>query len=440
MNILSVCDYLKQKLGVNVNGEYYNNISQWADWYKGYYKPFHSYTDYNGRETVQLDRYSLKMAKKVCEDWANMLLNEETMVVLENKDAQGFVDEVLDKNDFFANANILVEKAFALGTGAVAVRLNNYKIALEYITADCIIPISYNNRSITEVAFVSEHTYKGKPYIYLETHLKNQYGNYVIRNEYLDENFNKVKTDNKTVEVYDTKSDIPWFVIFKPNITNNIDINSPMGISVYANSTDVLKGVDLAYDNLCTDFFLGGKMVLMNESIIAKEHNGTRTVPQHSKKRLFMSMGDSVIDGKMYEEYNPQLRVDENVKGVQSQLNYLSSKCGLGEKYYNFEFDRNTTATEIIYDNANLFRNVKKHEKIILQAIKGLVKCILMLGGFDEEQKVSVIFDDGVIEDKAKIRTQDRLDMENGIMKKWEYRMKYYGEAEELAKALVGSE
>ena len=52
-----------------------------------------------------------------------------------------------------------------------------------------------------------------------------------------------------------------------------------------------------------------------------------------------MSMGDSVIDGKMYEEYNPQLRVDENVKGVQSQLNYLSSKCGLGEKYYNFEFD-----------------------------------------------------------------------------------------------------
>ncbi len=440
MNILSVCEYLRQKLGVNVNGDYYNNISQWADWYKGYYKPFHSYTDYNGRETVQLDRYSLKMAKKVCEDWANMLLNEETMIVLENKDAQSFVDEVFENNDFLANANTLIEKAFALGTGAVAVRLNNYKIALEYITADCIIPISYNNRSITEVAFVSEHIYKGKPYIYLETHLKNQYGNYVIRNEYLDENFNRVKTNNKTVEVYDTKSDIPWFVIFKPNITNNIDINSPMGISVYANSTDVLKGVDLAYDNLCTDFFLGGKMVLMNESIIAKEHNGARVVPQHSKKRLFMSMGDSVIDGKMYEEYNPELRVDENVKGVQSQLNYLSSKCGLGEKYYNFEYDRATTATEIIYDNANLFRNVKKHEKVISQAIKGLVKCILMLGGFDEKQKISVIFDDGVIEDKTKIRAQDRLDMEKGIMKKWEYRMKYYGEQEELAKSLVGSE
>ena len=112
----------------------------------------------------------------------------------------------------------------------------------------------------------------------------------------------------------------------------------------------------------------------------------------------------------------------------------------LGITRFRMIADRNTTATEIIYDNANLFRNVKKHEKIISQAIKGLVKCILMLGGFDEEQKVSVIFDDGVIEDKTKIRTQDRLDMENGIMKKWEYRMKYYGEQEELAKALVGSE
>ena len=80
MNILSVCEYLKQKLGVNVNGDYYNKISQWADWYKGYYKPFHSYTDYNGRETVQLDRYSLKMAKKICEDWANLLLNEKHML------------------------------------------------------------------------------------------------------------------------------------------------------------------------------------------------------------------------------------------------------------------------------------------------------------------------------------------------------------------------
>lgn len=343
MNILSVCEYLKNKLNVDIKGDYYGSISQWEDWYKGYYKPFHHYTDYNGRETVQLDRYSLKMAKKVCEDWANMLLNEETKVVLENKEAQKFVDGVFERNDFFANANTLIEKTFALGTGAIAVRLNNYKVRLEYITADCIIPISYDNRSITEVAFVSEHTYKGKPYIYLETHLKNQQGNYVIRNEYLDSNFNRVKTDNKTVAEYDTKSPVPWFVILKPNITNNVDLNSPMGISVYANSTDVLKGVDLAYDNLCTDFFLGGKMVLMNESIIAKEQGGNRVVPQHSKKRLFMSMGDSVIDGKMYEEYNPQLRVDENVKGVQSQLNYLSSKCGLGERYYSFEFDRQTT-------------------------------------------------------------------------------------------------
>ena len=26
MNILSVCEYLKQKLGVNVNGDYYNVV------------------------------------------------------------------------------------------------------------------------------------------------------------------------------------------------------------------------------------------------------------------------------------------------------------------------------------------------------------------------------------------------------------------------------
>ena len=410
MNIHTICDYLSKRFGIEISKNYYSDIQLWQEWYKGYHKPFHHYIDYNGKETVELDRYSLKMAKKVCEDWANLLLTEKTTIIADRKDANEFIGKVLTDNRFLSNANNLIEKTFALGTGAIAVKINNGEIRLDYITADCIIPISYDNRGINEVAFVSTFNKKGKEYTYLEIHLKNSDGNYVIKNEFFDDCFNKVRLFDDVPPEVETNSPTPCFVIFKPNVTNNIDLASPMGVSVYANSVDILKGVDLAYDNLCTDFFLGGKMVMMNESIVAKEQNGERRAPQFSKKRLFMSLGDSVIDGKMYEEYNPQLRVDENVKGVQNQLNYLSSKCGLGETFYNFEASPKRTATEVVYSNSTLFRNVRKHENMLEDALKNLANAILSAGGL-KPATVTVSFDDSVIEDKTKEKEQDRADI-----------------------------
>ncbi len=439
MNIQTICDYLNKRLGINISKTYYDKIHLWEEWYKGYHRPFHHYLDYNGKETVELDRYSLKMAKKICEDWANLLLNEKTNIVSDNENANSFLKDVLSKNSFLSNANNLVEKTFALGTGAILVKIRGGEIRLDYITADCIIPISFDNRGINEVAFASAFNKKGREYTYLEIHLKDSKGNYIIKNECFDDCFNKVPLFEGVMDEVETNSPTPRFVILKPNVTNNIDLASPMGVSVYANSVDVLKGVDLAFDNLCTDFFLGGKMVMMNESMVAREQNGERRAPQFSKKRLFMSLGDSVIDGKMYEEYNPKLRVDENVKGVQNQLNYLSSKCGLGENFYNFEASPSRTATEVVYSNASLFRNVRKHENMLEEALRSLACAILETGGF-KNTSVRVIFDDSVIEDKSREKEQDRADIAAGVMKKYEYRMKYYGESETEAKTKLKEE
>ena len=436
MNIAAICDYLSGKMGYRIEDSFHRYINEWADWYKGYHKPFHHYCDYNGRDTVELDRYSLKMAKKVCEDWANMLLNENTQICTNNKNASALLNEVLDKNNFKVNANALIEKTFALGTGAFALRIDGYKIGIDYITADCIIPINYRNGEITEVAFASDILHKGKHYTYIESHLTDTYGSYIITNEYLDETFTPVILDNKVARRYETGSSTPWFTIIKPNITNNICFSSPMGISVYANAIDVLKGLDLAYDNLCTDFFLGGKMIMMNEAVIGREENGMRIAPQFSKRRLFMSVGDSIIDGAMYQEYNPLLRVDENRAGINAQLDFLASKCGLGERYYNFDKYDINTATQVMSENSTLFRTVKKHELLLHKALTQLCKSILEIGGF-KNTEVSVIFDDSIIEDTSTLKAQDRNDVAMGIMQKYEYRMKYYGEDEQTARKKV---
>lgn len=445
MNLSAIINHLRNKTGFELSTGYENNIRVWMDWYKGYYKPFHHYTDFNGKETIGLERYSLKMAKKVCEDWASLLLNEKTSIVINNEAANRVIQGtnmmggVFGDNNFWYNANELLEKTFALGTGAFVLRLVNGKIRIAYITADCIIPISFEQGVITEVAFASELRHKGQPYIYLETHMLGENGNYVITNEYFDRNFQKVTLFDDVIPEYDTGKPYPWFSVMKPNITNNIDLNSPLGVSVFSGAVDALKGVDLAFDNLCTDFYLGGKMVMMNEALIGQEKDGRKVAPQTSKKRLFQTIGDSVIDGKMCQEYNPALRVNENTEGVQAQLNYLSSKCGLGERYYSFNQGSVATATQVVSENSSLFRNIKRHEINVEQALTRLIKSILSIEGFDPEStEVTVMFDDSIIEDKAAERMQDRQDVSMGAMKLWEYRVKWYGGTDEEAKAIVG--
>ena len=62
------------------------------------------------------ERYRLGMAKTICEDWANLLLNEK--VAIKAGSYSNRLNDILLYNKFRVNGNKLVERAFALGTGA----------------------------------------------------------------------------------------------------------------------------------------------------------------------------------------------------------------------------------------------------------------------------------------------------------------------------------
>ncbi|UKI36800.1 MAG: hypothetical protein L6V93_00545 [Clostridiales bacterium] len=57
--------------------DFYTKIDEWKDWHKGKVGSFHTYMQYNGVKRLSRERASLCMAKKVCEEWANLLMNEK---------------------------------------------------------------------------------------------------------------------------------------------------------------------------------------------------------------------------------------------------------------------------------------------------------------------------------------------------------------------------
>ena len=372
-------------------------------------------------------------------------------------------DGVLGANKFWVQANNLIEKAFATGTGAVVLHVQNVKTAdggivvspeakikLNYISAEMIIPISVDNGEIVEAAFCSESVVKGKKFINLETHLLDKSGNYIIHNY-------RFKADNGTLEAaglppnmaaeYSTGCNVPWFAIIEPNIENDIECNNGLGVSVLHGAIDALKSVDLCFNNFCSDFYLGQKKVFMEKSLVEIDDDGTEIAPDDVHQQLFTYINfpqENAGDGKKFiQEFNPELRVEENTKGVQSALDYLSFKCGLGNKHYQFNGSTVVTATQYTGDKQDLIQNAHKHYIVVEEFMLSLVRAILHVGkhimgaDIDENSKVEIVFDKSVIIDEAAERLQDLQEVRDGIQAPWEFRVKYYCEDKDTAKNMI---
>ena len=132
-------------------------ILEWADWYEGFVKEFHSYKVWNGKKYIGMQRFYLGMAKYVSEDWANLLFNEKVKIAAGDQ-MDKVLSYVFEQNNFYVKANQLIEQAFALGTGAFVEYLSSEGVVIDYVRADMIYPLSWENGYVKECAFASERT------------------------------------------------------------------------------------------------------------------------------------------------------------------------------------------------------------------------------------------------------------------------------------------
>ena len=96
---------------------YRSDNNEYLSWYKGFVDTFHKYYVYNGEREVYKNRYSLGLAKKICENFADFLMNEKVKINLGNDNDTKILNELLSNNNFWVKANQEIEKIFALGTG-----------------------------------------------------------------------------------------------------------------------------------------------------------------------------------------------------------------------------------------------------------------------------------------------------------------------------------
>lgn len=460
-----VLEYLKHQ-GYTVNNSMDSLIAEWWQWYTGGNKWYD--VDYVTRDDRRRTRkrLSLHPARRVSREWASLLLNEDTEVSVDaekaNRWLNGYDTEdgrhvkgYLAAHDFWTISQDMVEEGFALGTAAWAlwfdVRDDDRETVIKPRTYDArmVRPLSWDDDGVTECAFCTRITLRGKPADQVQVHAIGEDGAYVIRTAVFIEGKQVSAEAFGIMEEFETGCKTPTFAIVRPGIKNTYADVSPYGVAVFADAIDTVKAVDLTWDAFMQEVELTEVMVFMDEGMIdVRNENGKVVpVPKGDGNRIFRKLfGQAGKD--MYEVFSPEIRADPLFRAFNTALAELGDQCGFGQNYFTLDKDGGMkTATEVSSDNSALMRSISKHEVVlsgaIAQLLTALLTCARIHCGADVEEEfgdVSVFFDDSIITDTQTDKTMMLNEIAAGVVPKWMYLKEFYGMTEEEARAALASQ
>lgn len=430
---------------------------QWKSWYVGNVKNFHNYFIYNGKQKVYQERFTMNMAKEISEDWSDILWSEKCKISMANEDSQNQFYDLINSLDLYSVINQSIEKSGALGTcanvvsvydlieneDAMTLDVSEAKTRIDVVDFEWIFPLSWNNHEVTECAFGSVEYISGKKYVVLSVH-KLENDNYVIKNHLFsvnNENLTEVTNLQDTFKEFKTGSNIKWFSIFKPLLTNNLFGNSPFGIPHYANAIDNMKAVDISFDALKNEIKDGRKRTFVRADMMNYD-DGTQKMTFDPNDTTIYVLPTGATKDDLIMSDSDTLRTAQQIETLNKNLNILGNKVGFENNYYNYDGANLQTATAVVSANSKMFRRKKKleigYESAIFDLVNAICYASSAFGKYNINTEGLVItFDDSVMEDTESIANRAMREVSAGLLSKIEYRMKVFGESEEVAREKI---
>ena len=266
---------------------------------------------------------------------------------------------------------------------------------IDLFTPEQYVVTEYKNKNITGVVFIYQVKEDDKYYTRFEYH------HYVSKEEYTVLNRCFVgDSPNSVSEFIDIKL-TPWnglieeaniegmeqpaYGVFKTPQANNIDINSAIGIPVFAEAIVELEDLDIAYSRNSKEI-KDSKRILLLDSDRMMPSNGKKIsdlMSDFESTRTAMGLPDMVKnvwgDGanSFYQEINPTLNTEMRLSGINALLNQIGYKVGFSNGHFVFNETKGIqTATQVEADQQRTIQFIKdvrdKLEDCINDVIAGL--------------------------------------------------------------------
>ncbi len=429
------------------------HIEEWYQWYTTTH-PF--YTErYVGVDERSHERkkLSLRPARRVCREWASLIANE-MQAQSNSADANKWVRGYCEKTGLYALFQRGIERAFAMGTGAMAlwfdIRDDAATIRVRRYDAKMVIPLTWDEDGTTECAFCTRVTVKGKQAVQLQLHaLDGDTGTYHV--------ITKVWRDGKPVpadalgiiEDFDTGCGTPTFCLLSPRHRQHRAGHQPYGVSVFNDAIDAMRMLDTAWTALYDETDLLRAVLMLPDSMIdtkTGDDGEKRPVPFGDREQRLYRLTESPVTeaGKPFA-FAPAMRTSSIHEVYSDACAALGDECGFGSQYFRPDKAGGLkTATEVSADNSALMRNIRNHEnalgKELGRLLTSLCECARIHCGAQIAEgfgPVTVVWDDSIITDTQAEKAQTLAEIAAGVVPKWMYLVRFYGKSEDEARRLM---
>lgn len=455
--------------------QFYNiGIFPWKYLYRGFYKPWHlipapTIADPKAKRNMAY----LNLSKALCAELAGMVWTDQCEVSVSIDGVEGdddpldaFVQDVLNRNNFQRKMVEAVEQAAALGGEALKVwhdvrrdREGNViegtgRIRLGFAMADQFVPTQWDNASVTGGIFVTRQARDGWYYTLLEWHEWDG-TTYVIRNELYRAEIKRDEQGNdqdilgfryplaalypfmdEEVVVETEKS---LFTYFRTPDANNIDDNSPLGISIYANAMETLHAIDICFDSFVREFRLGKKRIIVPARMIKKVVDPETGVMHRyfdATDETYEALSTDDPDSLKIQDNSVSLRVDEHVAALNAFLNLFCLQVGLSAGTFSFDVHGGLkTATEVVSENSKTYKTVRNFQAQVTPSIEALVDAIIEVASLydmtwegqsiralaERGYEIKVTLDDGITQDRQTNINEGITLVGAGLMSKYTF-------------------
>ena len=440
-------DTIKNALGVNVaiSSDMANAITLWE-------KIYENEADWLKKDEVE----SLELGSAIANEFTRLTTLEMKTKITGSTRAD-FLNEQYKK--MLENLNDNLEIGNAVGGLIFKPYVKDNKLFVDLVRGSCFYPTEFNSSGEIIAGIFTSQTTKGNDiYTRIEYHkfyenpLENDI-NYIIKNVVYKSNDKstlgtRVKISNiqewqniqeQTAIKYVKK---PLFSYYKPPIANNIDPESPLGVSVYARAVNLIKKADKQFGRIDWEYEASEKAVYVDELATkpaqGKDKKKTFTVNK-LKGRLYKTLNTGTDKTDFFKDYSPEIRDEALWRGLNKILQRIEFNVGLAYGTLSDPAMIEKTATEIKSSKQRSYATVSKMQENLQKALENLIYAMDVLTTLynlapQGNYEVSFNWDDSLIVDTEREQTLQMQEVNVGLRSKVKYIMFRYGLTEEQAK------
>lgn len=231
-------------------------------------------------------------------------------------------------------------------------------------------------------------------------------------------------------------SDIPMIATFRTPYANNIDLDSELPISIFANSLGTLHEIDEAHSEYCAEFRKMSAKVFADKSVL----KGDMGIPDD----YFVGIsgdGTSTMEQQIMA-YAPQIRETEHSAKINKELRFYETQIGVSSGTFSFDTAKGlVTATQVLSEDRTTYNTVcqiQRQLRPVLQVLSQIIVTLAWFYGFEcEDGECAIEFGDSVFEDTGTEFNRRFQMVQAGLLKPELFVSWYYGVPIERALEMI---